>query len=330
MRRFSTEQAKEFYESRRRDWESLEALLKKCHRYVSLSPEQVDTLGRLYRAATSDLALAQRDFPDHQVTRYLNQLVARTHAAIYRSEPVAWRKIRRFFTHDFPHTYRTSLPYIWVAALLLIVPGLAGFVSTLIYPDSAYVLLPAETQYLIPMIENQELWTDIPVSERPYASAFIMQNNIQVTFMAFGGGVLVGLLTVWVMVLNGFLLGGITGLTTHYGIGFDLWTFVIGHGVVELSVITIAGGSGLMLGWAILRPGLLRRTDALRLAARRAVRLLGGCVPLLVAAGMIEGFISPAEFLPWPVKWGVGLLSGLLLYAYLFFSGREEGPALPS
>jgi uncharacterized membrane protein SpoIIM required for sporulation len=85
----------------------------------------------------------------------------------------------------------------------------------------------------------------------------------------------------------------------------------------------MAGGSGLRLGWAILNPGLLRRRDALAVAARKAVRLIVGCVPLLVMAGLIEGFISPAENIPWFVKWSIGLGSGLLLYSYLLLAGRN-------
>ena len=38
---------------------------------------------------------------------------------------------------------------------------------------------------------------------------------------------------------GGLMLGGLTGLTGHYGVGWELWEFVIGHGVVELSVIFI-------------------------------------------------------------------------------------------
>jgi len=79
-----------------------------------------------------------------------------------------------------------------------------------------------------------------------------------------------------------------------------------------------------MMGWAIIHPGLLRRRDALALAARKAVRLIIGCVPLLVIAGLIEGFISPNELIPWPVKWGVGLVSGVILYSYLFLAGRKR------
>jgi uncharacterized membrane protein SpoIIM required for sporulation len=273
---------------------------------------------------TSDLALAQRDYAGHKVTIYLNQLVARAHAIIYRGEPMAYKRLLRFVTLGFPRAYRRAFPFILVATLLFLLPALIAGAGAGWQPDAAKWLLPEDVQRLIPEIEQKNLWTDIPVQERPYASSFIMRNNIQVAFLAFGGGMLLGLYTVWVLVFNGLLLGGLTGLTFHYGVGFDLWTFVIGHGVIELSTIFIAGGSGLMLGWAIIRPGLMNRRDALTLAARRAVRLVIGCVPLLVLAGLIEGFVSPAEAVaPW-VKWTIGLGSGVCLYTYLFLAGRHR------
>jgi uncharacterized membrane protein SpoIIM required for sporulation len=322
--------AERFTETRRADWQALSALLDRSQNSPQqLSPAEVQELSRLYRAATADLALAQRDFPQHRVTDYLNQLVARGHALVYQGEPLAWNRLRRFVTAGFPRTVRQTGPFILAAALLFIMPALLAGLITNWNPEAARWLLPPQVQQLIPQIEEQELWTEIEVAERPYASSFIMRNNIQVTFLAFSGGMLAGLLTVYIMAFNGLILGGLTGLTAHYDVGFELWTFVIGHGVVELSVIFIAGGAGLAVGWAILQPGLLRRRDALTVAARRAVRLIIGCVPLLVLAGAIEGFISPNEALPWPVKWAVGLGTGILLYTYLLLGGRR-GSESPS
>ena len=316
--------ADSFTRARQDDWQALTRLLEQSSNGVAqLSPAEVQRLGNLYRAATSDLALAQREFPQARVTAYLNQLVARGHAVIYRGEPVAWRQLKTFVRTGFPSLFRDALPFIVVAALLFTLPALLAGVAMLLDPGRAAWLLPADAQRLVVQIEQGELWTDIPVDERPYASSFIMTNNIQVSFLAFAGGVTGGLLTVYVLLFNGLLLGGITGLTGHYGIGFDLWTFVIGHGVLELSAIFITGGAGLMMGWALLNPGLLRRRDALMLAARKAVLLVLGCIPVLITAGVIEGFLSPNAAVSWPVKWTVGVFSGLLFYGYLWLAVRR-------
>ncbi|MCC6606924.1 MAG: stage II sporulation protein M [Anaerolineae bacterium] len=316
--------AEQFYRSRQADWQQLTALLDKSQQMNRLSPAEVQQMGLLYRSVTSDLALAQREYPRHQVTAFLNQLVARGHATIYQGEPLAVRRLKHYFLVGLPTTFREALPFMITAALLLIVPALiAGFLTNW-QPDASTWLLPANVQSLRPLIEDQELWTNIPVEERPYTSAFLMTNNIQVSFMAFGGGISAGLFSLYILVFNGLLLGGITGLTAHYDVGFELWTFVIGHGVIELSAIFIAGGSGLMLGWAILQPGLLKRGDALMLAGRKAVKLIIACVPILIVAGLIEGFISPNENIPWPVKWGVGIVTGILLYSYLLLAGRQQ------
>jgi uncharacterized membrane protein SpoIIM required for sporulation len=317
--------AEEFYQQRKDDWNQLNGLIEQSQRNLAaLSPRDIETLTRLYRSATSDLALAKRDFPRQRMTEYLNHLVGRAHAVIYREEPLAFKRLRDFVTTGFPRLFRETFAFTLAAMLMFLVPAVATGISTAVSPASAGWLLPASIQELIPGIEEQELWVDIPIEERPYTSSFIMQNNIRVAFLAFGSGITAGVMTLWVLATNGLILGGVTGLTIHYGVGFDLWTFVIGHGVIELSVIFMAGGSGLMIGWALLRPGLMRRRDALALAARKAVRLLIGAVPLLFVAGAIEGFLSPAENIPWPIKWGIGIGSGILLYGYLLLAGRKK------
>lgn len=316
----------QLYQSRNEDWKKFSELLEKVRRDITrLSPEEVDQLGNLYREISSDLSLAQRDFPRHKITKYLNQLVARGHAVIYQQEPFSLGKIVNFIIHTLPQVYRNSISYTLIAAALFLIPALASGLVIRFQPAMSKWVLPAGiTEEITPMIENQELWTDIPINERPFTSSFIMQNNIRVAFLAFGSGVLAGVITGWILISNGLILGGLTGLTAYYGMGLDLWNFVIGHGVIEFSVIIITGGSGLMLGWAVLHPGLLRRRDSLSLAAQSAIKLLIGLVPFLILAGLIEGFISPNENIPSYAKWVIGISSGLLMQAYLILSGRNR------
>lgn len=306
-------------------WKALDALVERSQRGARpLSPDDVEELGRLYRAATSDLALAQRDFPAHAVTRYLNRLVGQAHAAVYRSEPLVGRRILHYARAGFPRAFRAAGVFIVAAALLLFGPAIVVGILAWLEPEAARWILPVDVQSLIPLIEDRELWVNIPVEERPMMSSLIATNNIQVSINAFAGGLLAGLLTIYILVFNGLMLGGIMGLTYHYGVGQELSNFVVAHGVIELSVIAFAGGAGLMIGWAMIQPGLYSRRDAVMLAARQALKIIIGCVPLLLIAGAIEGFISPNEHVPPVVKWVIGWGSGALMYLYLLLGGRKK------
>jgi uncharacterized membrane protein SpoIIM required for sporulation len=305
--------ADEFVANRQKDWTRLAALLDRGSSGLQgLSSVELEELSILYRAATSDLAVAQRDFDQHQVTVYLNQLVARAHALIYRGEPWGWRRVVRFFWITFPRLYRQTLPFTLSAFALFFLPALIAGLLTASSPPAAEWLGLGD---VLPYVEDGTLWTDIPISQRPFTSSFIMTNNIQVSFLAFAGGTLLGLLTVYAMVMNGLHLGGVLGLTARFGLADELLTFIVGHGVIELSVIFVAGGAGLQMGWALLHPGPYHRRDALARSGRTAVRLVVGCIPLLVVAGLIEGFISPSD-LPATFKTAIGLTSGAFLYTF--------------
>jgi uncharacterized membrane protein SpoIIM required for sporulation len=254
------------------------------------------------------------------VTRYLNELAARTHPLLYRAPAGSWPRLVRFFGVEFPRLFRALAPFVLAAFLLFGLPALAGYLVALNDPTAAEQVLPSQVTR---PVRQGRLWTDMAEETRPYMSSAIMTNNIQVAILAFAGGMLLGTLTVYVLVMNGLLLGAVLGYTQAYGLAGDLAAFISPHGYLELSVVFIAGGAGLQLAWAVLSPGLLTRRDALAQAGQRAVLLLVGAIPLLVIAGLIEGFVSPSG-LPNGVKYAVGLLSGVALYLFLLGAGRAE------
>ncbi len=289
----------------------------------ALSPQELDELGLLYRSITSDLALAQRDFPNQQVTLYLNQLVGRAHTLIYRSKPLRWQQLVHFYRIEFSQLYRRLLPYTLAAFVLFFLPAIAAFAAVAGNPQWIYVIEGPDIAGLVAQVEEGELWTEIAPGVRSAAAGLIMTNNIQVMFLTFAGGLTAGLLTLWVLISNGMHLGAIFGLLQVHGLAGGLAEFVVAHGVVELSVIFLAGGCGLYIGDGLLRPGLSSRRDTLLQRTRIGVQLILGSVPFLVLAGLIEGFLSPSAA-PWPLKVFVGVASGVALYVYWLGAGRHQ------
>ncbi len=305
-----------FLHQRKPAWERLDTLLKRTQKNVrSLSARDLEELGRLYQATTADLALAQRDFPSQRVTVYLNGLVGRAHAHIYQGEPLRRRHLIDFYRQTFPQLYRDLLPYTTLAFGLFLLPALLTFLLVWRNPALIYVLEGPGIADLVSKVEEGRLWTEIAPSVRSAASSFILTNNIQVTFLTFAGGITAGLFSAWIVLSNGLHLGAIFGLLQYHGLSLGLGEFVVAHGFIELSVIFVAGGCGLYMGDGLIRPGLQSRRAALIERGQLSVRIILGCVPLLVLAGLIEGFISPSA-LPWPVKLAVGLFTGGALHYY--------------
>ena len=284
----------------------------------SFEARDIEALGRTYRQVVSDLAIAQRDFPDDQLTVWLNALAARAHLRLYRAPPPSWQRFGAFFWTDFARRFRQAGGYLLLAAALMFGPALAAYGGALLDPTLREALVP---ERLRTVMADGHTWTDMEPTIRPAMATLIFTNNIRVAFLAFAGGVLAGLGTVYVLVSNGLVLGGVLGAAQHYGVSPLLLGFVSPHGYLELTCIVIAGAAGLMLGDALLRPGLWRRRDALARAARQAVELVGGAAPVLVIAGLIEGFVSPSD-LPLGVRLAIGPLLGALLFAGLLTIGR--------
>lgn len=315
-----------FVANRRTRWERLSALLDRSRSPRGrLSVDELDEMARLYRQTTSDLAIARRDFPSDGTTRYINELVARAYGQIYREPPSPRAAIARFFLHDLPLEYRASWPYLLASAALFFVPLIVAIVTVVVYPDAAEVLVPAR---ILSLIKSGRHWFDIPDEQRSVMAAFIMTNNIQVTFLALAGGMTAGLMTFWVLVTNGISIGAISGALVAYGLGESLVWWVSGHGFLELSVIVVSGACGLMLARAIVWPGLQARRDALSVAGVRSLRLLLGVTPFMVLAGVIEGNVSPMGF-AWYWKLAVGLCTAALMYGYLLGVGRTSNRPMP-
>lgn len=319
---------REFVEKRQPTWQRLSAILEKAGDgggVRRLSRAEVRALGPLYRRAASDLAYARAHAVSGALVAHLNTLVARSYALLYQTDTRQWGGLLRFFTHDFPATFRRRIRFFLASLGFLLLGAAIGYLVVAQSKDNIYLWLPPGSKLhdSVKYWESGKVTHRIDDSEAALYSSSLMANNIQVSITAFALGVLGGVLTAYVLFTNGAVLGGMAALMTHVHQHANFWPGILPHGVVELSETVIAGAAGLSLGWALLAPGRYSRRDALVRAALDSVKLVIGGAFLLIFAGLVEGFVSHSV-LPKPLKIGFGVASGVALYSYLFLAGRGE------
>jgi len=311
-----------FIDQHKTTWQRLEDLLKllDSSSLRRLHREEVRELGRIYRRTASDLAVARAESRDPRLINYLNSLVIRAHGRIYQADPQGSSRVKEFFARDFPQTFRRTWAYTAVSFSVFMLFSVIGFVGTKADPEFSELVGVAPAFRELYIETKTHWWEDLNQANQVGASA-IFTHNIQVTIYTFAFGALFGVGTLFYLAYNGANIASVLALTYRAGFGNDLLTFMVGHGVIELSCIFIAGGAGLLIGSALLMPGDLSRADALKSRGRDAVRLMMGVAVLLVVAGIIEGFISPAP-IPAGIKFSVAGITGLALYSYLLLAGR--------
>jgi uncharacterized membrane protein SpoIIM required for sporulation len=278
---------------------------------------ELEHFGSLYREAASDLAIARRDFPDDNLTTYLNDLCARAHPMLYRSPPVRPVDVVRWFAVGIPRAFRARRAYVLLSLGLMVAGVVAGWLAVDLRPDLRSSLIP---QSGFDQLARGQV-SALPSA--PLLGTVIITNNIKVAAVCFLGGALAGLPTALILVANGWMLGTIAA-AVHQG-GYDLafWSLIVPHGVLELSIIVIAGAAGLCVGDAILRPGLLRRGEALSRAAQGSLGLVAGSASLLIVSGIVEAYVSPSTLPAW-VKLLIGASIGTALYSWLLLTGRRS------
>ena len=278
-----------------------------------------------YLELCHDLAVAtERRYSPGLIDR-LNQMTLDGHRVLYTRDPNFLARIARFVSREFPCRLRADARALAWATALFLVPGVVVWGLVTGSPELVYSVMDAE------QVRGFEAMYDPSSehigSERESARdlamfGYYIFNNIGIAFRAFAGGLLFGIGSGVILVLNGVLLGAVSAHVGQLGFEQTFYSFVIGHGAFELTAIVIAGAAGLRLGGSILSPGARTRTASLRHASREAMVLVYGVLGMLVIAAVIEAFWSSKGSVDREIKFAVGGALWAFVLAYFLFAGR--------
>jgi uncharacterized membrane protein SpoIIM required for sporulation len=269
-----------------------------------------------YRLLAHDLARVRALLPATRTREYLEAAYARAHATLHHGAWHPGSALLALLRDELPGVVRWLWPYIVWSTLIFALAVAAGYTLVARYPELIALFASPD---LIASVERGQLWTEGVLNVVPSAvlSAQILANNIVVSLFAYCAGFLFGLGTLYILGLNGLMVGSLFAFVGQHGLAQPLFSFMVAHGCVELSVVCLSGAAGAAVGEALIRPGRTGRVDSFREAALRSGRLLIACALLLVGCGIIEGYVSPNPRFTLPARIAVGVGYWLLMVALL-------------
>lgn len=319
---------RQFLKDRTGQWKRFEYMLSR-HTQTGgrkMRSKEVLEYSRLFRELSNDLAIIRSRGWGEQLESYLNSLVARGHNLFYSAPPGGLRTVAKFLASGFPNLFRKYLGYMLAGTLLFYVPLIITWVLVQNNPDVGPLFVPKASldgARMMYAYDPDEVDAQ-PNDSRAEMGGFYVWNNVGIAFRCYVGGIMCGIITVYLMVFNGAAIGTTAGYVIAGGGSKSFLSFVISHGSFELTAICIAGGAGLMLGNAILHPGQRTRQEALRVIGFESVKLALGAGAMLLIAAVIEGFWSPPNGIHSSVKFVVGGVLWAAVFAYLGLAGRND------
>ncbi len=322
----------QFVRDRRPVWDRLSKIVTEAYRrgVRRLPAADAGDMVHLYRDVSADLARLRALEADPHLVNEINRLVARAHGQIYRGARRKSYSLLQFFLVRYPRLFRETGRFTFASFLICVLFAGLAYRTVQSHPELvADVMGPMIGAEVRGEKTAQDIKARFRMVSSPILSSAVTGNNIMVALKAFALGITFGIGTVFVLMYNSMMVGGIAGAYAKSGVAKDLWMTLLPHGALELSAIVVAGGAGLLLGYSLWCPGQRTRRRALREDALKAVQLAVGLIPAFIVAGFFEGFITPSDRMPEPLKVGMGVSIAVVFWLYLFLGGRNvhEGDA---
>jgi uncharacterized membrane protein SpoIIM required for sporulation len=311
-----------FVAAHRAEWDRLSALLRRRRR---LTGAEADELVVLYQRTATHLSQLQSSAPDPVLVNRLTTLVARARSAVVGTRRATWRDALRFFTVAFPAAcYRSRHWWVTTGIVFTLLVGVMGWWIAANPEVRSTIAAPDELREMTRPGGGYESY----YSSSPAAafSAQVWTNNAQVAGMSLAFGALLGLPVLWVILQNAVNVATGVGLMASADRLDVFLGLILPHGLLELTAVFVAAGTGLRLGWTVIDPGPRTRATALAQEGRAAIGMAIGLAAVLAVSGAIEGFVTPSGLPTW-ARIAIGVVAELAFLAYVFVLGRRAALA---
>lgn len=294
----SRSKSAEFRRQREATWHELEALVMQVERsgLKALDAQALSRLPILYRSTLSALSVARAISLDRALLQYLESLSTRAYFCMYGTRKSARATLAAFFFGRWPALVFSMRYYVLVSTALVMLGVLVAAYMTVAEAEHFYTFVDrAYAQGRGPEATTEFLRSglfdggELSQGRLTEFSSMLMTHNSKIGMMCFVLGAAFGVPVIYLLFKNGLVLGSFVGLYASRGLGVELMSWLLPHGVTEVLAIILCGACGLYIAEAVVFPGELTRKENLVRKSRDAGAVVFGAVLMFMLAGLIEG-----------------------------------------
>jgi uncharacterized membrane protein SpoIIM required for sporulation len=292
-------------------WQKFESILSLKK---GSNPDQV---ADLFIQLTDDLSYARTNYPNSKTTLYLNSLASKAHQEIYKNRKEKKSRIISFWKYELPLLFKQSHGQLLYSFLITLLSALIGVISAAYDEDFARLILG--DSYVNRTLENISKGDPLAIYKSMDSGKMFFMitiNNIEVSMFCFAAGLLFSMGTVFLLFKNGVMLGVFQYFFYAKGLLLQSVLVIWIHGTLEISAIIIAGSAGLTMGNSILFPGTYSRLDSFKMGAKKGVKIVIGLLPIFIAAGFLESFVTRHSEMPAWLSISIILISLSFIVGY--------------
>jgi uncharacterized membrane protein SpoIIM required for sporulation len=296
------------------EWERLDVLARRRR----LDGEASDELIADYQLATTQLSALSSADGDSVYTDRLSTVIARARLRFTGARSGAAGALARFFAIALPAAlYRLRWVTLCVGLATVLV---AVLVAWWLNADPSVLAAVGRTMNLKQYLNHD--FVDY-YSRNPAASfaGQVWTNNAWLAAQSIATGIL-GVYVPYILLQNAANIGLAAGVFVHFGRSDVLFSYILPHGMLELTSLFVAAAAGLRIFWAWIAPGPRTRGQALAQEGRALAAVAVGTAISLFCSGLIEGFVTPSPLPVW-VKITIGALALAAFLVYMLVLGRR-------
>lgn len=300
--------------ARSADWEELSRLAAKRR----LDGAETDRLIDLYQSSAADLSAIQTSAGSTAVGDRLSLTLSSARLRFTGAGANLFAQLPRFFVLQLPAAlYRLRWIVLAVALATIVIATLYALWITgnpdvlRNLGDDANLRQYAEHEFI-------DYYSNNPASS---FAGQVWTNNAWIAAQCIAFGI-TGVYVPYVLIQNAVGVGTAAGVMFAYGRGDVMFSYILPHGLLELTSVFVAAAAGLRIFWAWIAPGARTRGQALAEDGRALFTVAVGCAITLFVSGLIEGFVTPSALPVW-AKIGIGALALAAFLAYMLVLGRR-------